>query len=82
MGTNQSQVPIHSKIWSLSIRYGPLTLWVMINPSDLHDLIAQVFCGSQVDLDHFQHTIGLMHKKQQRILLEIHLELHDSFIFS
>jgi hypothetical protein len=34
VGTNQSRASIHSKIWSLSIKFGPLSLWVTINPSD------------------------------------------------
>ena len=43
VGSNQSQASIHSKIWSLSIKLGPPSMWVTINPSDLHNLIAQVF---------------------------------------
>jgi len=31
----------------------PPTLWITINPSDLHDPIAQLFAGEEINLDHF-----------------------------
>ncbi len=41
----------HSKIWSTTVHYGPPTLWITINPSDLHDLIVQIFAGEDIDMD-------------------------------
>ena len=51
ISTNQSRASIQSKIWSQSIKFGPPTLWLTINPSDLHNPIAQVFCREEVNLD-------------------------------
>ena len=34
------------------------SIWLTINPDDLHDPIAQVFVGEQIDLDAFQSHIG------------------------
>src|SRR5258708_16655828 len=51
MGTDQSQAMTCSKIWSTTVRYGPPTLWITINPSDLHDPIAQIFAGEDIDMD-------------------------------
>ncbi len=53
IGTNQSCASIQSQIWSLSIKFGPLALWVTVNPSDIHDPIVQVFCREHINLDHF-----------------------------
>ena len=58
LGTNQSQASIWSKIWSQCIKFGPLSLWLTINPSNLHDPIAQVFCREEIDLDKFERTSG------------------------
>lgn len=37
---------------------GPPSVWITINPSDLHHPIAQVFAGEQIDLDAFLSTEG------------------------
>ena len=57
-GSNQSRYQLRSQIWSTSIRKGPPTLWITVNPSDLHDPIAQVFAGEQINLDAFLATEG------------------------
>ena len=46
------------KIWSTSITLNPASLWITINPCDLHDPIAQVFCGEEIDLDQFIAAMG------------------------
>ena len=66
IGTNQSQASIQSKIWSLTINIRPPTLWLMINPSDLHDPIAQVFCGEAINLDAFDRIAGPNKTKQKQ----------------
>ena len=58
MGSDQSQYQLRSQIWSTSIIFGPPTLWITINPTDLHDPIAQVFAGEDIDLDHFSPEMG------------------------
>ncbi len=69
MGTNQSQASIQSQIWSLSIKFGPPALWVTINPSNMHDLIAQGFCGEETNMDHFDQTVGpnMMHHMENLV---------------
>lgn len=36
----------------------PPSLWITINPCDLHDPIAQVFAGEHIDLDKFDSLLG------------------------
>jgi hypothetical protein len=57
-GSNQSRYQLRSQIWSTSIQKGPPTLWITVNPSDLHDPIAQVLAGEEIDLDAFLATSG------------------------
>lgn len=57
-GTDQSRYRLRSQIWSTSTILGPPSLWITINPSDLHDPIAQIFAGEEIDMDHFQATLG------------------------
>jgi hypothetical protein len=45
-------------MWSTTARLGPPSLWITINPSDLHDPITQIFAGEQIDLDNFISTNG------------------------
>ena len=35
----------------------PPSIWLTINPADTQDLIAQVFCGEEINLDHFVRSI-------------------------
>ena len=57
-GTDQSRYRLRSQIWSTSTVLGPPSLWITINPSDLHDPIAQIFAGEEIDLDKFLATLG------------------------
>lgn len=52
-GSDQARYRLRSEIWSTSAILGPPSLWVTINPSDLHDPIAQVFAGEEIDMDRF-----------------------------
>jgi len=58
MGSNQSRYKLRSQIWSTTISKGPPSLWITINPSDIHDPIAQIFAGENIDLDSFISTLG------------------------
>lgn len=58
MGSDQSRFKLRSQIWSTAIYLRPPYLWITINPSDLHDPIAQVFAGENIDLDNFIATMG------------------------
>ena len=53
VGSDQSRVQLRSQIWSTAIYLGPATIWLTINPSDLHDPIAQIFTGENINLDNF-----------------------------
>jgi len=57
-GSNQSRIQLHSQIWSTCLKKNPPSLWITFNPSDLHDPIAQVFAGENIDLDAFVSTMG------------------------
>jgi hypothetical protein len=58
MGSDQARYQLRSQIWSTSIYLNPPSLWITINPCDLHDPIAQVFCGEEINLDNFMATMG------------------------
>ena len=51
MGCNEVRRSWRSQIWSTNLKLGPPTLWLTINPSDIHDPIAQVMTGVEIDLD-------------------------------
>jgi hypothetical protein len=58
MGTDESRIKIRAQIKGMNIMKGPPSLWIMINPSDVGDPIAQVLAGDQIDLDSFVNTSG------------------------
>jgi hypothetical protein len=57
-GSNQSRSQSRSQIWSTAIFLQPWSLWMTINPTDIHDPVAQVFAGEQIDLDNFVALMG------------------------
>lgn len=57
-GSNQSRVQLRSQIWSTCIMKNPPNLWLTVNPTDLHDPIAQVFAGEDINLDAFRAELG------------------------
>ncbi|KAK0436979.1 uncharacterized protein EV420DRAFT_1487302 [Desarmillaria tabescens] len=57
-GTDKSRRSIRSKIWSMNLVFNLPSLWITINPSDMHNPIAQVLAGENIDLDHFVKTAG------------------------
>ena len=58
MGSDQARSQLRSQIWSTCIMLNPPSLWITINPCDLHDPIAQVFAGEHIDLDKFDSLLG------------------------
>ncbi|KAF5370275.1 hypothetical protein D9758_006877 [Tetrapyrgos nigripes] len=58
MGSDASHTRCCSQIWSTSMFLGPPSLWITINPCDLHDPITQVFAGENIDMDAFIATMG------------------------
>ena len=64
MGSDQVRYQLRSQIWSTSIYLNPPSFWMTINPCDLHDPIAQVFCGEEVDMNNFMASLGPSRKKR------------------
>ena len=58
IGSNYAREQLRSQIWSTSVMLNPPSLWLTINPCDLHDPIAQVFAGEEIDLDAFHSLLG------------------------
>jgi hypothetical protein len=63
-GSDQARYQLRSQIWATSIMLNPPSLWITINPCDLHDPIAQVFAGEHIDLDDFDTCIGPSKEKR------------------
>ncbi|KAJ7431258.1 hypothetical protein B0H11DRAFT_2262212 [Mycena galericulata] len=57
-GSNQSRSLCRSQLWSTAIYVRPWSLWITINPIDVHDPIAQIFAGENIDLDNFVALLG------------------------
>jgi len=64
VGSDQSRHQLRSQIWATSIMLNPPSLWITINPCDLHDPIAQVFAGENIDLDNFDARLGPSKEKR------------------
>ncbi|KIK18505.1 hypothetical protein PISMIDRAFT_49248, partial [Pisolithus microcarpus 441] len=58
VGTDQSHYQLRSQIWVTSIMLNPPSVWITINPCDLHDPIAQVFAGENINMDQFVQMLG------------------------
>jgi hypothetical protein len=58
VGSDAARFQLRSQIWSTSVYLNPATLWITINPDDLHDPIAQIFAGEEIDMDRFERTAG------------------------
>ncbi len=91
LGTDDSHAAIRSKIWSTTIKYSPPSLWITINPTDIHDPVAQVFIGENIDMDNFDACLGPSAVKRAQNIADdpyaatkffyfiIHLILHTLF---
>jgi hypothetical protein len=66
MGSDQSRFQLRSQIWSTAIYLNPPSLWITINPCDLHDPIVQVFAGSNINMDAFASIIGPTKEERAR----------------
>jgi hypothetical protein len=58
VGTDESRTGMRSQIWGLTTMKNPPSIWMTINPADMHDPIAQVLVGEDIDLDNFLKTAG------------------------
>ncbi|KAJ3567966.1 hypothetical protein NP233_g6020 [Leucocoprinus birnbaumii] len=57
-GTDESCIGIRRKIWGATAMFGPPSIWLTINPSDIHDPIAQVLAGEDINLNEFNPHVG------------------------
>ena len=58
IGSNYAREHLRSQIWSTSVMLNPPSLWITINPCDLHDPIAQILAGEEIDLNSFHALLG------------------------
>jgi hypothetical protein len=58
IGSDNSRAGYRGQIWGTSLLLGSPSLWITINPADLHDPIVQVFAGEKIDMDNFVSLAG------------------------
>jgi len=78
MGSDHARYQLRSQIWGTTMMLNPPSIWITINPCDLHDPLAQVFAGEDICMDNLLRTIGLRRSRGHRILHET-LMLQQSF---
>jgi len=64
IGSDYSRYQRRSQIWSTSIMLNPPSLWITVNACDLHDPIAQVFAGENINLDDLREKLGPSKEKR------------------
>ncbi|OCH93890.1 hypothetical protein OBBRIDRAFT_711845, partial [Obba rivulosa] len=57
-GSDQSRYQMRSQVWATSVSLNPPSLWITINPSNLHDPVTQIFAGENINLDTFLKMAG------------------------
>ena len=57
-GSDNARAQYRGMIWGTCLFLGGPTVWITINPADVHDPIAQVFAGQAIDLDKFNNLLG------------------------
>ncbi|KIN94129.1 hypothetical protein M404DRAFT_35377 [Pisolithus tinctorius Marx 270] len=58
LGSDNTCANYRSMIWGTCLVLGGPSLWLTINPVDIHDPIAQIFAGEEIDLDNFDAQLG------------------------
>ena len=58
LGSDASRFAYRRELRAANVFWGPPTVWLTINPDDLHDPIAQIFAGEEIDLDKFVKHLG------------------------
>lgn len=56
-GSDQSRAQLRTQIWSTAICKGPPTLWITINPCDLHDPIVQVSDTNKTEVENNNNNV-------------------------
>ena len=57
-GSDRARALYRGQIWGTCLQMGGPSLWMTINPCDLHDPIVQVFAGEEIDMDCFDCMLG------------------------
>ncbi|KIO11878.1 hypothetical protein M404DRAFT_98925, partial [Pisolithus tinctorius Marx 270] len=57
-GSDNARAQYRGMIWGSCLFLGGPTIWMTINPADMHDPIAQVLAGEIIDLDRFDALAG------------------------
>ncbi|EJT97290.1 hypothetical protein DACRYDRAFT_91618 [Dacryopinax primogenitus] len=70
MGSDSSCIALRSQIWGTAVYLAPPNLWFTITPNDLHNPLAQVFTGKDINMNCFLSTIGLNTSKRAQIIAQ------------
>ncbi|KIN98994.1 hypothetical protein M404DRAFT_156273, partial [Pisolithus tinctorius Marx 270] len=57
-GSDNARARYRGMIWGTCLVFGGPSLWLTINPVDIHDPIVQVFAGEEIDMDNFNSSLG------------------------
>ncbi|KAG9023799.1 hypothetical protein FRB95_012477 [Tulasnella sp. JGI-2019a] len=56
--SDHAQAAYQPRIWGTTIAKNPASLWMTINPVDLHDLLMHIFAGNEINMDTFDKLAG------------------------
>ena len=57
-GSDKMRASYRGQVWETCLKLRGPSLWLTINPSDLHDPIVQLFAGKEIDMDDFNAKLG------------------------
>ncbi|KAF8132270.1 hypothetical protein EV363DRAFT_1397930 [Boletus edulis] len=72
-GSDSHCATYRGEVWGTSLILRGPSLWVTINPCDLHDPVVQVFAGEEIDMDHFEQSLGPNNRVESRTGILGHL---------
>jgi len=58
VGSDSACARYRGMIWGTCLLLRGPSLWLTINPADIHDPIAQIFVGEDIDMDKFNSQLG------------------------
>ena len=58
VGLDSACTRYRGMIWGTCLTLGGPSLWLTINPANVHDPIAQIFVGESIDMDNFNTLLG------------------------
>ncbi|KIN99658.1 hypothetical protein M404DRAFT_154853, partial [Pisolithus tinctorius Marx 270] len=58
LGSDNARASYQSMIWGTCLMLGGPSLWLTINPVNIHNPITQIFAGEDIDLDEFNLQLG------------------------